>query len=100
MKKIWFALFLAISFNSFAQIPDYYQGINLNLNSEDLKQELTTLITYTHTVEIIYTPEVWSVLKQSDQDPANADKVLLLYGWNDSDLTKNNDRTSDRNPSC
>lgn len=100
MKKIWFALFLAISFNSFAQIPEYYQSINLNLNGEDLKQELATLITYTHTVELVYTPEVWNVLKQADQDPTNEDKVLLLYGWNDLDLTKNNDRTRDRNASC
>ncbi|MEG1265696.1 MAG: hypothetical protein RSE19_04405, partial [Myroides sp.] len=76
-----------------AQIPTYYQTINLNLQGDALKNELTTLLTTTHTYNLIYTPDVWNVLKQADVDPNNADKVLLLYGWNDTDLIKNNDLT-------
>lgn len=83
-----------------AQIPTYYQTINLNLQGEVLKNELTTLLTTTHTYNLIYTPDVWNVLKQADVDPNNADKVLLLYGWNDTDLIKNNDLTRDRTASC
>lgn len=83
-----------------AQIPTYYQSIDLNLQGDALKNELTTLLITTHTYDLIYTPDVWYVLKQADVDPDNADKVLLLYGWNDTDLAKNNDLTRNRLASC
>lgn len=83
-----------------AQVPTYYQTINLNLQGDALKYELSTLLTATHTYELIYTPDVWNVLKQADINPNNTDKVLLLYGWNDTDIAKNNDLNRAKSASC
>lgn len=83
-----------------AQLPEYYSNINLNLQGDALKNDLSTLITSTHTYDLIYTPDVWNVLKQADVAVNNPDKVMLLYGWNDTDLAKNNDLTRNRTASC
>jgi hypothetical protein len=40
-----------------------------------------------------YTPGVWDALKQTDLDPTDPTKVLLIYGYNDSDSDITNDRT-------
>lgn len=95
--KLFFLLTVSIV-NS--QVPNYYQSVNLNLQGESLKNQLSNLIISTHSTELIYTPDVWNVLKQADVDPNNNDKVLLLYGWNDTDATKNNDKSRDKNASC
>lgn len=95
--KLFFLLTVSIA-NS--QVPNYYQSVNLNVQGESLKNQLSNLIISTHSTELIYTPDVWNVLKQADVDPNNNDKVLLLYGWNDTDATKNNDKSRDKNASC
>lgn len=100
MKNFKLIIAFLLFFTVNAQVPAYYQNIDFNLKGDALKNELSTLITATHTYELIYTPDVWNVLKQADIDPKNADKVLLLYGWNDTDVTKNNDLTRDRSASC
>lgn len=40
---------------SYSQIPEYYQGIDFTQSGEDLKNQLATLITTTHTTELVYT---------------------------------------------
>ncbi|WCM42805.1 endonuclease [Flavobacterium sp. CBA20B-1] len=100
MKSVFHTLFFFIFCVSNAQIPTYYQSINLSLKGDALKSELATLITNTHTTDLIYSPQVWDVLKDADVDPTNSNKILLIYGWNDTDLIKNNDLTRDRNASC
>jgi endonuclease I/chitodextrinase len=84
---------------SYAQAPDYYTGTDITATGEDLKTNLSTLITNTHTTELSYTPGVWDALKQTDLDPTNSNNVLLIYGYDDtdSDLTNDRSRSKDSN---
>lgn len=100
MKRFIPYLFCLLYAVTNAQVPNYYQTVNFNLQGDALKNELGTLLTTTHDYQLIYTPDVWNVLKQGDIDPNNTAKVLLLYGWNDTDLVKNNDLSRDKNASC
>lgn len=98
MKK--FLLFLAAPFYCAAQIPEYYNTVDFTLTGDALKSELATLITNTHTTQLIYTPDVWNALKQTDLDPENPDNVLLIYGYDDTDSSVANDRTRSKDLSC
>ncbi len=95
-------LLLCIASLSFAeaQVPVYYQSVDFNLNGDGLKKELSHLISATHKNELIYTPGIWNVLKESDIAPSDSSKVLLIYGYNDTDAVSSNDRTRARNASC
>lgn len=98
MKKTLYTLvtFLVTTI-SFAQVPAYYNDVDLTLTGMDLKNALATKITNTHTNQITYT-QVWSVLQSSDLDPTNANNVLLVYGYeNGSDGTVVNDRSRSKN---
>lgn len=99
MKK---KLLLILSFPFFcaAQIPEYYSSIDFTVTGNALKEQLTELITETHTTELIYTPDVWNALKQADLDPSNPENVLLIYGYNDADAIFSNDRRRDKDLSC
>ncbi len=83
-------LFCAISY---AQVPTYYDGFNVNDTGETLKTNLSGLISTTHTTNLSYTPGVWDALKQTDLDPTDNAKVLLVYGYNDTDSDVRNDRS-------
>jgi endonuclease I len=83
-----------------AQIPNYYDPINLNLTGEGLKTELAQLISETQFASLVYTPGVWNALKQTDLDPENSSRVLLLYGSNDHDGLFQTDRTRNVNATC
>lgn len=98
IKRIAFLFFLP--FFCIAQIPDYYTSIDFTQTGDDLKFQLTDLISDTHTVNLIYTPEVWQVLKVSDLDPENNNNVLLIYGYNDADGQDQTDRSRNKNFSC
>lgn len=95
-----FLIALLFPFCCLAQIPAYYNSIDFTQTGNGLKTQLSTLITTTHTNELIYTPEVWDALKQSDLDPGNSNNVFLIYGYNDSDANNDNDRTRGKNLSC
>ena len=95
-----FLIALLFPFYCLAQIPAYYNSIDFTQTGNGLKTQLSTLITTTHTNELIYTPEVWDALKQSDLDPGNSNNVFLIYGYNDSDANNDNDRTRSKNLSC
>lgn len=97
-KKLLLGLFFPLS--CLAQIPEYYSSINFNETGDELKEQLTILVTETHTTELVYTPDVWNALKQADLDPENPENVLLIYGYNDSDTQLFNDRTRDKDLSC
>lgn len=84
----------------FAQIPNYYQGIDFNQTSSELMSDLSALITSTHTHELVYTPEVWDALRLSDLNPENPQNVFLVYGYNDEDENFVNDRTRNKILSC
>ena len=78
-------LILIMGGTLYAQIPTYYNDVNLNLTGQDLKDELAVKIIATHTNFLSYTPEVWQALQQADLDPNNSNDVLLIYGYNDND---------------
>ncbi|MBO6212445.1 MAG: endonuclease [Algoriella sp.] len=93
MKK--FILFL-FPFTLFAQIPDYYEGINFKANGIDVKTELHDLINATHRA-VSYTPGVWNILDKSDLDLDSNGKVLLIYGFTDNSTIYAEQRTRDVN---
>ena len=93
MKKTLLFILLIFSVSVFSQIPSYYNDVNLNQTSTALKAALATKITSTHTVNLSYTPGVWDALKQTDLDPNDNTKVLLIYGYNDTDGNYITDRT-------
>ena len=70
-----------ISFVAFAQsAPSYYSGVNFNKTKNELKNDLATLITNTHTQTISYSAGLASLFKTSDADLENPSNVLLIYG--------------------
>jgi len=70
-----------ISFIAFAQsAPAYYSGVNFNKTKNELKSELATLITNTHTQTIAYSAGLASLFKTSDADLENPSNILLMYG--------------------
>ncbi len=85
-----------LSVFAFGQAPAYYNDVNLNLNGQDLKGELAVKIISTHTTFLGYTPGVWDALKQSDLDPNDPNKVLLIYGYDDNDGVFKTDRTRNK----
>ncbi len=93
MKKLLPFILMLISVIGYAQIPTYYNDVNLNQSGQSLKSALTTKITNTHVSLISYTPGVWNALKEADLDPNDASKVILIYGYNDTDNITKNDRT-------
>lgn len=93
--KLAFLIWLHLLFSGslLAQLPAYYDWIQVSDSGLLLKQQLANLITSTHTTQLSYTPDIWNVLQESDLDPTNTSVVLLLYGYNDSDGATINDRT-------
>ncbi|WP_312825973.1 endonuclease [Epilithonimonas sp.] len=70
-----------ISFIAFAQsAPAYYSSVNFNKTKNELKSELATLITNTHTQTIAYSAGLASLFKTSDADLENPSNILLMYG--------------------
>lgn len=96
MKSILFFFSALLSYFAYAQIPTYYNNVNLTLTGLALKSELSNKIIVTHTNELDYS-NVWSVLQQTDLDPSNSNNVLLLYGFNDGDGDPTTDRTRNKN---
>ena len=96
MRKI-IGLFLVLwSFNLVAQIPSYYNDVNLTLTGMALKSELSQKVINTHTTQLQYT-NVWGVLQLTDLDPTNSNNVLLLYGYDDGDSNPITDKTRNKN---
>lgn len=90
------SLALLLSLSIFAQIPTYYNNVNLTLTGLALKTELANKITTTHTNLLTYSG-VWTALQQTDVDPTNASNVLLIYGYDDGDGNVTTDRTRSKN---
>lgn len=95
MKSFFFLVFSFIFSLGYGQVPAYYSSINFTLTGLELKEELSDLITATHTSPTTY-DQVWDVLKVSDLDPTNSAVVLLIYGYLDDDNPVT-DRTRDKN---
>ncbi|APG64375.1 hypothetical protein LPB136_02880 [Tenacibaculum todarodis] len=91
MKKLSLLLifFLTITIN--AQ-EAYYSDVDLTAEGITLKEKLAIKVTNTHTNTLSY-GELWNALKATDEDPANANNVLLIYGYSDSDGNYVTDKT-------
>lgn len=81
-----------------AQIPDYYNSINLNSSGTQLQEQLHDLVSNTQHTILPYTShqevDVWDALRMMDQDPEQEDPYLLLiYGYDDHDGNPRTDRT-------
>ncbi len=96
MKKSLLIIAFFWSFCIYAQIPSYYNNVNLTLTGQALKTELSQKITVTHTNQISYS-SVWSAVQQTDLDPSNSNNVLLIYGYSDVDGNPVTDRTRNKN---
>ncbi|MDK7375852.1 endonuclease [Weeksella virosa] len=59
--------------------PTYYNSVDFNKTKNELKNNLASLITNTHTKVISYS-ELKDLLKISDVDPHNSSNLLLIYG--------------------
>ncbi|WP_206677695.1 endonuclease [Winogradskyella eckloniae] len=92
MKKL-LLLFFAIPLIGIAQIPSYYNDVDLTLSGLSLKDELAVKVISTHSSYLTYTPGVWDALKQTDLDPNDNSKVLMIYGYDDNDGDSKTDRT-------
>lgn len=97
MKRYLLIWSLFVTFTLGAQIPSYYNNVNLTLTGQALKNELANKITVTHTTQLSYTPDIWNALQQTDLDPSNSSNVLLVYGYNDTDGNATTDRTRNKN---
>jgi len=97
MRRLLIFIPLFSFFYSFSQVPAYYNNVNLTLTGQAMKTELSNKITVTHTTNLSYSPGVWDALKQTDLDPSNSNKVLLIYGYNDSDGNPITDKTRNKN---
>lgn len=58
----------------------YYKDIDFTTRGKKLHNQLHDLLRNTQTT-LSYTPDIWEANKITDQDPDNADNVLVLYGW-------------------
>jgi endonuclease I len=92
-KQLFFTLLFFTTF-LFAQIPAYYNDVNLNLNGTQLKNELATKIISTHTHYLSYS-NIWNACQITDLDPNDTSNmnVLLIYGYDDNDGNYRTDRT-------
>jgi endonuclease I len=99
-------LLLLLSYTCYAQIPNYYNTIDFTQSGISIKNQLSSLITNTHTTELVYTSgssgllDTWTVLKQSDLYTQNITNVILMYGWDDTSSNVTEHYTRDKNLSC
>lgn len=96
---------LALFFSTLlsAQIPQYYANIDFSDTPEDIKNQLSQLITNTHTTLLPYTSsqlDTWDVVKQTDEYPFDTDLVYLFYGYDNFDSDQQTDYTRDKSLSC
>lgn len=96
-KSVLFLALFCIASIAYSQIPSYYDDVNLSLQGASLQTELSTKVTNTHTTFLTYTPGVWQALQVADLDPTNANNVLLIYGYDDTDGNTLTDRSRDKN---
>lgn len=92
------ALFIAggVFAQNGAPASPYYNGFNFTQTGTNLKNALATKIDVTHTNDLDY-GDLWPALRIVDQDPANPNNVLLVYGWESgADNVYHNDRSRNK----
>lgn len=81
IKKLLFPLLLVSSLFISAQ-QSYYDDVDLTKTGTDLKDELATKITNTHSNYLSYS-DVWNACKATDVNPYDSSEILLVYGYTD-----------------
>ncbi|MBP0903330.1 endonuclease [Mariniflexile gromovii] len=95
MKQLYFLFFTSIAFAQLtppANLQSYYSGIDFNKTGTNLFDDLAVTTASKHTNYISYS-DVWEADKITDEDPANSNNVLLIYGYNDNDGNYITDRS-------
>ncbi|MAP54979.1 endonuclease [Altibacter sp.] len=92
MKNVILLGFLWAVQCAYGQQP-YYNDVDLSLTGQDLYFELQSKIDISNNT-FTY-GDVRDALKITDEDPNNANNVLLIYGYNDTDGNCTTDRTRD-----
>ncbi len=88
LKSFLFILLFSIPFSAISQDSAYYSSA-FNRKADDLKSQLHILIK--NHKEYPYTStstDVWDILKETDQDPANPQNVILLYSGRSVDAAQ------------
>ncbi len=93
MRILFIGILLFVVNFTYAQIPTYYNDVDVTLTGTALQSALTTKITVTHTNFLSYTPGVWEASMVTDLDPSNSSNVLLIYGYDDGDGNSLTDRS-------
>jgi len=86
-----------------AQIPTYYSSIDFSQTGDNLKVQLSQLISDTHITLIPYTSnstDTWDILRIGDLENSSSDDVLLIYGFEDNDGLFETDRTRNAFDTC
>ncbi|PTX62846.1 putative secreted protein (Por secretion system target) [Kordia periserrulae] len=95
MKRILLLVTGLLSLTLTAQ-QSYYNDVNLTLTGIQLRDALATKVINTHSNSLSYS-EIWTASMITDEDPNNANNVLLIYGWeNGSDGDVTNDLSRDK----
>ena len=92
-----FLFFPFVVFSQEGGMHSYYNSVNWNQSSDNLKSALNTLISTSHT-NLPYTSDsedTWDVLRVSDLI-SGSNNVSLIYGYNNSDADTYNDISRDR----
>ena len=92
MKRI-FTLLILVSLQAFAQQP-YYNNVNITLTGQELYYALQDKIGNASS-SFSYGDNKNS-MKITDQDPENSSKVLLIYGYSDTDGNCTTDRSRNK----
>lgn len=96
-------LFLMWTSLSIAQVPQYYSSIDFNETPENIKAQLSSLITTTHLIDLPYTSsqlDTWDVVRQTDEVQSSTSDVYLFYGYDNGDGDPKTDYTRDERLSC
>ncbi|MDX1830014.1 MAG: endonuclease, partial [Lutibacter sp.] len=96
MKKLLFIiLFFLFVIPFYGQVQSYYNGLDLTKTGNALFLELADRIQSTKQ-GIPYTSsstDVWDACQAGNEDPDDSSKVLLIYGYDDTDGDFSTDRT-------
>lgn len=96
--KILFLLLLGTCI-IYGQQP-YYNNVDLTKTGIELRDELATKILETHVNFLSYTPGIWEASRITDEDPNDANSVILIYGYEngtDGDVTNDISRGKNNN---
>lgn len=97
-----FIFVLYFSFG-YSQVPSYYNNIDFNQSPDIIKNQLSSLITNTHTTFYPYTSsttDTWDILKLSDEVITSSTNVYLIYGYDDNNANSQDDYTRLKSLSC